>query len=56
MDKMTVKEVADVFGVTAEAIKKHIRELYPDIIQNGVIRTAKGITSYAYKPQRRKGC
>lgn len=36
MDKMTVKEVADVFGVTAEAIKKHIRELYPDIIQNGV--------------------
>ena len=36
MDKMTVKEVAEVLGVTAEAIKKHIRELYPDTIQNGV--------------------
>ena len=32
---MSVKEVAEVFGVTPEAIKKHIRTLYPDIIQNG---------------------
>lgn len=33
---MSVQEVADVLGVTAEAIKKHIRELYPEIIKNGV--------------------
>jgi phage antirepressor YoqD-like protein len=33
---MTVREVADVFGVTPEAIKKHVRELYPETIKNGV--------------------
>lgn len=33
---MTVKEVAEIFGVTAEAVKKWVRELYPEIIQNGV--------------------
>ena len=31
----TVKEVADVLGVDPEAIKKHVRELYPDLMQNG---------------------
>lgn len=34
--RMTVKEVADVLGVDPEAIKKHIRELYPDLMRNGV--------------------
>jgi len=33
--RMTVKEVAAAFGVTPEAIRKHARELYPDIIING---------------------
>jgi phage antirepressor YoqD-like protein len=33
---MTVREVADVLGVTDEAIKKHIRELYPDLMQERV--------------------
>jgi phage antirepressor YoqD-like protein len=33
---MTVKEVAEVLGVTSEAIKKHIRELFPQILKNGV--------------------
>lgn len=33
---MTVKEVSKVLGVTPEAIKKHVRELYPEIIKNGV--------------------
>lgn len=32
---MTVKEVADVLGVTAEAIKWHVRKMYPEHIQNG---------------------
>jgi len=34
--RMTVKEVAEVLGVAPEAIKKHIRELYPEIMRNGV--------------------
>ena len=34
---MTVKEVAGILGVTTEAIKKHIRELFPDKMQNGKI-------------------
>lgn len=33
---MTVKEVASVLNVTPEAIKKHVRELFPEIIKNGV--------------------
>jgi predicted transcriptional regulator len=33
---MTVKEVADVLGVTDEAIKKHVRELYPDLMRERV--------------------
>lgn len=33
---MTVKEVADILGVTPEAIKKHVRELFPESIQNGI--------------------
>lgn len=32
---MTAKEVSEVLGVTAEAIKKHVRKYYPDLIQNG---------------------
>jgi len=35
--RMTVKEVADAFGVDPEAIKKHVRELYPDILRNGLV-------------------
>lgn len=34
--RMTVKEVAGVLGVDPEAIKKHVRELYPDLMRNGV--------------------
>jgi phage antirepressor YoqD-like protein len=33
---MTVGEVADVLGVTAEALKWHIRKIFPDLLQNGV--------------------
>lgn len=33
---MTVKEVAEVLGVTPEAIKKHVRELFPECIRNGI--------------------
>lgn len=33
---MTVKEVAEILGVSAEAIKKHIRMLFPNIIKNGI--------------------
>jgi anti-repressor protein len=32
---MTVREVAAVLGVTDEAIKKHIRELWPELMRNG---------------------
>jgi phage antirepressor YoqD-like protein len=34
--RMTVREVAEVLGVTDEAIKKHIRELYPDLMKERV--------------------
>lgn len=33
---MTVKEVAEVLGVTAEAIKWHVRSLYPELLKNGI--------------------
>ena len=32
---MNVNEVSSVLGVTPEAIKKHVRKLFPDIIKNG---------------------
>jgi phage antirepressor YoqD-like protein len=35
-NKMTVKEVAEALGVDPEAIKKHVRKLYPDLMQNGI--------------------
>jgi hypothetical protein len=34
--RMTIKEVAEVLGVTEEAIKKHVRELWPNFMRNGV--------------------
>ena len=34
--RMTVREVAEVLGVDPEAIKKHIRELFPELMRNGV--------------------
>jgi phage antirepressor YoqD-like protein len=34
--RMTVREVAEVLGVTDEAVKKHIRELWPDLMRNGI--------------------
>jgi phage antirepressor YoqD-like protein len=34
--RMTVREVAEVLGVTPKAIKKHIRARYPNIIKNGI--------------------
>lgn len=33
---MTIQQVADVLGVSAEAIKKHVREIYPDLMKNGI--------------------
>lgn len=33
---MTVKEVAEVLGVTPESIKWNIRKLYPDKMKNGI--------------------
>ena len=33
---MHVQEVAALLQVTPEAIKKHVRELYPDLIKNGI--------------------
>ena len=32
---MTISEVAEIFNVTPEAIKKWVRELYPETIRNG---------------------
>jgi phage antirepressor YoqD-like protein len=34
--RMTVREAAEVLGVTDEAIKKHIRGLYPDLMKERV--------------------
>jgi phage antirepressor YoqD-like protein len=34
---MTVREVAEVLGVTEEAIKWHIRKLWPDLMRNGAV-------------------
>ena len=34
---MTVKEAADMLGVSEEAIKKHVRELYPNLMRNGLV-------------------
>lgn len=34
--RMTVKEVATILGVEPEAIKKHVREIYPELMQNGI--------------------
>jgi phage antirepressor YoqD-like protein len=36
---MTVREVAEVLGVTPEAIKWHVRKLYPESIRNGIETT-----------------
>jgi phage antirepressor YoqD-like protein len=33
---MTVREAAEILGVTEEAIRKHIRELWPDLMQKRV--------------------
>ncbi len=33
---MTVKEVASVLNVSPEAIKKHIRKMFPEILKNGI--------------------
>lgn len=33
---MTVGKVAEVLGVSSEAIKKHVREMFPECIKNGV--------------------
>jgi len=34
--RMTVREVAEILGCDPEAIKKHVRELFPSLMQNGV--------------------
>jgi hypothetical protein len=33
--RMTVQEVADQLGCNPETVKKHIREFWPDLMQNG---------------------
>ena len=33
--RMTVREVAGQLKCTPEAVKKHIRKIYPDLLQNG---------------------
>ena len=33
---MHVNELSELWGVSSEAIKKHIRELFPEIMKNGV--------------------
>jgi phage antirepressor YoqD-like protein len=33
---MKIQDVATVLGVSAEAIRKHVRELYPDLMRNGI--------------------
>jgi len=33
--RMKVSEVAEALGVTDGAIKKHVREMYPDLMRNG---------------------
>jgi DNA-binding Lrp family transcriptional regulator len=35
-NRMTVREAADVLGVTGEAVKKHIRELWPDLMRERI--------------------
>jgi phage antirepressor YoqD-like protein len=35
--RMSVLEVANALGVTAEAIKKHVRILFPDLLRNGIV-------------------
>lgn len=34
---MTIRQVAEALGVTPEAIKKHVREMYPENIKNGIM-------------------
>lgn len=34
-DTMTIKELAETLGVTKEAIAKHVRELFPDLLEHG---------------------
>jgi DNA-binding Lrp family transcriptional regulator len=36
---MTVREVAEILGVTPEAIKWHVRKMYPESIRNGIETT-----------------
>jgi phage antirepressor YoqD-like protein len=36
---MTVREVADVLGVTPEAIKWHVRKMYPECLRKGIETT-----------------
>jgi hypothetical protein len=33
---MSIKDVSGILGVDPEAIKKHVREMYPDLMKNGV--------------------
>lgn len=33
--KITIKEASEILGVTTEALKWHIRKLFPEILENG---------------------
>jgi phage antirepressor YoqD-like protein len=35
MQTMTIKEVASILGVSKEAIAKHVRDLYPELMEHG---------------------
>jgi phage antirepressor YoqD-like protein len=48
---MTVREVAEALGVTDEAIKWHIRKLYPDLMRNGVTTYLNEVQVTAVKNQ-----
>jgi phage antirepressor YoqD-like protein len=51
---MTVREVADVLRVSADTIKISIRELYPDLMQNGVTTVLDEAQVTAVKMNLRK--
>lgn len=34
---MTIKQISEILGVSDEAIKKHVRELFPDLMEHGKI-------------------
>jgi len=48
--KMTVKEVAEAFGISPDTLKITIREVFPELMQNGVTTylTEKQVTALKF--------